>query len=679
MINLDFSALAKAPELPAKKRSGQSKSEGLRFAENGQIQLIQAGQGMYLNTPVGTHNIPPCDISVPVPKIKALAKVLLTRENPRAEINPNQAESFHLSAGTFCARLFFTNCKLPSVNAENLTEIIRLVPEAVKALFASAVPSKELAELAFTGLYFEPAGGAIASTDGKQLTIFNAPFTAKNEAPFILEFSSLEKTAKSLDKDTPLIVSKNEEGLYFANGNLIEKIDAKFPSYRDVIPNYEGASSALVNRKEFLKALKQAKVNADADSGKISLAMGAGLIQLISGNIHGKNKISCLAKTEGQTMAAAVNVNNLLKQSQKQNAETLLIKILAPHTPIFIKGESQIDYIIMPMKDGVSHEIDKAEEMAAELAETRAENENKEAKKQKKSHAREEKKMVEIITQNAKGVKNADFVRPENVEAYTAKKAEAGFAVFSIDGKPAQIQIVDAPATDSEELDTLKGQITPIDENPAFEFHQSAAVVLCVYQGSSLDLDESTLERACNQARANFGEYKKLYVYSCACWSASDAFLDKNHIRRAFADDLIKYPSLANIVKALEAPAAHDTAAALQAITENPDLVPDALIEDLQKAPGAMPARPACFIVKIYTDRARSKVYAPEVYPVARLDDEYAYVLGGGKEYKYSRENLGKPRLARKGRGSASVNYLSDHRPDLSEIGAMCAVLLEKI
>ncbi|MGL5955382.1 MAG: hypothetical protein ACRC0X_02065 [Brevinema sp.] len=78
------------------------------------------------------------------------------------------------------------------------------------------------------------------------------------------------------------------------------------------------------------------------------------------------------------------------------------------------------------------------------------------------------------------------------------------------------------------------------------------------------------------------------------------------------------------------------------------------------------------YIVRMHTDKKKSFVYAPEIYPIATQTEDSLIVVGNknkGIDYNYKIENTGKPRLhGNKKRGSASVFFALSEKPTFETI-----------
>ncbi len=81
------------------------------------------------------------------------------------------------------------------------------------------------------------------------------------------------------------------------------------------------------------------------------------------------------------------------------------------------------------------------------------------------------------------------------------------------------------------------------------------------------------------------------------------------------------------------------------------------------------------FIMKLYSNKEKTKILSPEIYKIDSIDDGYIF----SNHYKYNIEHIGEIRLNRKGKGSAFIHLLLDHRPSIEEIQAISEQFLNKL
>ena len=81
------------------------------------------------------------------------------------------------------------------------------------------------------------------------------------------------------------------------------------------------------------------------------------------------------------------------------------------------------------------------------------------------------------------------------------------------------------------------------------------------------------------------------------------------------------------------------------------------------------------FIIKLFTDRQKSKVLSPEVFKIDTIEGDC--IISNG--YKYNVYNIGKVRISKKGRGSASINLTLDHKPTMNELQDLANQFISKV
>ena len=81
------------------------------------------------------------------------------------------------------------------------------------------------------------------------------------------------------------------------------------------------------------------------------------------------------------------------------------------------------------------------------------------------------------------------------------------------------------------------------------------------------------------------------------------------------------------------------------------------------------------FIIKLFTDRQKSKVLSPEVFKIDTIEGDF--IISNG--YKYSVHNIGKVKFSKKGKGSASINLTLDHKPTMNELKDLSDQFISKI
>ncbi|MFW5888286.1 MAG: DNA polymerase III subunit beta [Patescibacteria group bacterium] len=190
------------------------------------------------------------------------------------------------------------------------------------------------------------------SMEGQKIII---PAKTLQELIRVLAGTKDENIKEKNQEKINFFISENQVMFTFKNTELISKtIEGQYPDYKQIIPN-ETKTSAVVNRDEFIRAVKTSSLFSKTGVNDVNLDFPKGggkmVVSSASGDA-GENVVDVEAETSGEDNGIVINYNYLLDGLNHINEENVKIEVIDNNTPCIIKPleEKKYLYIIMPIK-----------------------------------------------------------------------------------------------------------------------------------------------------------------------------------------------------------------------------------------------------------------------------------------------------------------------------------------
>jgi DNA polymerase-3 subunit beta len=225
-------------------------------------------------------------------------------------------------------------------------------------------------ELAGVLFVFSKDNLTMAATDSYRLAEKSLKIetnsTETNEKKIIIPAKTLQELIRVLtslrgedlneaNDNLEIYISENQV-LFVAGGiELISRlIEGQYPDYKQIIP-VGNETAAVVNRAEFIRAVKAAAIFSKSGINDINLDFPMGKNQVIISSASsqtGETIAELEAAVKGKDNGIVINYRYLLDGLSGIAGENIKIEIINNNTPCVIKHEPEEDYIyiIMPIK-----------------------------------------------------------------------------------------------------------------------------------------------------------------------------------------------------------------------------------------------------------------------------------------------------------------------------------------
>lgn len=216
--------------------------------------------------------------------------------------------------------------------------------------------SNDLTRPALTGVFFNTFNNtlAIAATDGYRLAEKKLINNVKSEVKAIVPAASLQEVLRSLNDETEVEISFNEDLVRFRFGEIeiISKlIDASFPDYQKLIPK-DNNIEAKLNREELTRITKLAALFSKSVGGSIICETTKPDIFSVKSiaNEFGENDSKLETKVE---QSGKINLNSrfLLDALNALEEENIIFCFSDKIAPVLLKNtkDKKYTHIIMPL------------------------------------------------------------------------------------------------------------------------------------------------------------------------------------------------------------------------------------------------------------------------------------------------------------------------------------------
>jgi len=157
------------------------------------------------------------------------------------------------------------------------------------------------------------------------------------------------------DQEIEFYISDNQILFSINSVELISRvIEGQYPDYKQIIPT-NIKTEVVINRDEFIRAIKAASIFSKSDINDINLDFpldkNISVISSSSGQ-SGENTTELESKVKGKDNGIVVNFKYLLEGVNSIKSENIIIKIVDNSTPCILEAEKNGSYlyIVMPIK-----------------------------------------------------------------------------------------------------------------------------------------------------------------------------------------------------------------------------------------------------------------------------------------------------------------------------------------
>lgn len=225
--------------------------------------------------------------------------------------------------------------------------------------------SKEETRFYLRGVFMRASGEDLlfVSTDGHKLSKLTQTVSGSVKGAWVAGFIVPEKTIHLLlkifdktDGDVRMIANASSVKFECDGASVTSKlIDASYPDFQRVIPNYSGAIEIEIKSKILLESLKKFDVLGEARTGtsvKITARPGELLLEKKDMNNGAEMSDVLDARVDGSKIEFAVSGLYLQDVVDAAGSETIILKLNDDKAPIgvFYKNDHEHTQVVMPMR-----------------------------------------------------------------------------------------------------------------------------------------------------------------------------------------------------------------------------------------------------------------------------------------------------------------------------------------
>lgn len=266
---------------------------------------------------------------------------------------------------------------IPQINKKTFFKTdIEIFREALSQVIYAVSTSETRVELSGVLFDFNNKGLTLAATDSYRLcekkikvekkTINDSEKNKEENIKIIVPAKTLQELIRILaviksenfdesERNIKFYISENQILFVMGKTELISRlVEGSYPDYQQIIPTkYE--TKAIINRGEFLRAVKAAAIFSKTNVNDINLDLPANKNKLIissASNNTGENITELDSQVEGKDNGIVINYRYLLDGINNIKSENIMIKIINGNTPCIImpEGDESYLYVIMPIK-----------------------------------------------------------------------------------------------------------------------------------------------------------------------------------------------------------------------------------------------------------------------------------------------------------------------------------------
>lgn len=157
--------------------------------------------------------------------------------------------------------------------------------------------------------------------------------------------------------EVKLFLSENQILFSIASTELVSRIiEGQYPDYKQIIPT-QHKTRAVVNRSDFIRAIKASAVFSKTGINDINLDFPAGANKLVissASGTSGENIFDVQCSVTGQDNGLVLNYRYLLDGLNNIETDNVILEAIDGNTPCVMhpedKGQASYLYIVMPIK-----------------------------------------------------------------------------------------------------------------------------------------------------------------------------------------------------------------------------------------------------------------------------------------------------------------------------------------
>jgi DNA polymerase-3 subunit beta len=277
-------------------------------------------------------------------------------------IESDDAQWIKVTAGASSFRLACLSTEeFPTWPEMEEAQEIQLEPAVLEQMIERTIYSAGESDTRYTlnGLLFHIAGSAltVVGTDGHRMAVIEKPLPKglEEERQVIVPKKTVSELRKFLGEEGPVNVTIGKNHILFRIADvafLARLIEGTYPSYTQVIPSGND-KLVLLNREEFIKALRRVSVMSRERSNAVRLDIGPSLLKLASSNPDlGEAKDELAVKYDGDALEVGFNARYLLDVLSAMTAENVVFELKDQLSPTLLKEEGDENYrcVVMPMR-----------------------------------------------------------------------------------------------------------------------------------------------------------------------------------------------------------------------------------------------------------------------------------------------------------------------------------------
>jgi len=197
----------------------------------------------------------------------------------------------------------------------------------------------------------------LVATDSYRLAERRVKVEEKTELDVIVPARIVAELGRILPQDDSLVEISSEDNQVQFKFDDIEfvsrQIDGAFPDYEQIIPS-EFVHEAIINKNEFMEAIKTANIFAREQGGNIKIAAGEnGLV--ISAISSGTGDCECFVKSssKGPPLQLAFNARYILDALAVIGGEEVILALAGEMSAgmLFDKEDGSFRYVVMPLRN----------------------------------------------------------------------------------------------------------------------------------------------------------------------------------------------------------------------------------------------------------------------------------------------------------------------------------------
>ena len=298
------------------------------------------------------------EVTIPA---KTLVEVVANLSGEKLEISASQ-DQVEISTPTFSSKLNgISAAEFPSIPLSGKEAVVIepeiLVKSLPEVVFAAAVDD---GRPTLTGILTEIKDKKLqlVATDGYRLAHKIVPIAEIASFKALVPKRTFEEIVRLISEEEvdsiKISVSDDANQMIFSFGNTqvsSRLIEGQFPAWEKIIPE-KTLSRVILERGDFLKAVKLAAVFSRNEANIVKLAISEGKVVLSSeAKELGSQEKQMEARVEGENISIAFNTKFLIDALSNLNTAQVMMEFSGTLSAALIKpiGEEGLRYIVMPV------------------------------------------------------------------------------------------------------------------------------------------------------------------------------------------------------------------------------------------------------------------------------------------------------------------------------------------